>query len=459
MGDTDDNMSSISIEMSQSEEDALLNGNLTLLELGARKSKLLPSQTITTPADPKLSGNVQQLATNATIAGPGCSTNTTNETNQSKKSNVGQTVQPVNIDHENDSKDTANGNAPTNKKKKRESGAQKRKAKVLAAKDAELKLPTNLYLPKFAKETAPSTTPKRQREAMPKTESETRLQRNAKRISDQKTPTTTANVVQESILLVAIVDVAANGNIKPLDVHKSDLLLKHLNNRTFAALESRSFLPTFSETRNIGIAMRMRCTNKTSRDWLEATIAGMKPLWEFANLIVIDFKDLPKPNVVNAWFVGCEQPTASILAMLEAVNPGVSTHSWSVTQRLKTEKGITLKLGLDDDSLAQLESRDLKLFFGAVVAPFYIVKRGNTTYSTDAKEDTNMDIDQTDNDTDKNKDVNIPDSGSNSNIEATDEGMATSKPTSDVSVLHTTGDTTVKEVKPMGVNESKEDEN
>lgn len=229
-----------------------------------------------------------------------------------------------------------------------------------------------------------SSTPKRGRDSSTGVVLTMSNEPKTKRLANMATPTY-SNVVSETVLTVAVIDLASDGTVVPLSDGRGDRLLKAQNDKTFDSLNAGVFLPAFDDTRDIGTAIRMKCTNAATRQWLVEATRGLTNMWRDANIVVIDYRDLPKPHKVNAWFPGCDKPTSQILRMLEALNSGLNTTSWSVIRRKASDKGLSLSLAIDDESLEALRSKNFKLYFGVVTAVFYLLEKKKQPNNTEVQ--------------------------------------------------------------------------
>lgn len=271
-------------------------------------------------------------------------------------------------------------NDKTNAKKKK----RKRNRKSSAQKAQDIMAASEKMTASIITSNAGTSTPKRGRDNSNGEILALSTEPKTKRLANMPTPTFT-KVVQDAALTVAVIDMANDGTIVPLSDGRGDLLLKALNNKAFESLNSGDFLPAFDDTRDIGAALRMKCTDVRTRQWLEKAVTSLKNLWRGANIVVINYNDLPKPHKVNAWFPGCDKPTSQLLRMLEALNEGIDTASWSVIRRKATDKGTTLRLGIDDDSLQAIRNKNFKLYFGVVTAIFYLEEKKNQPAKTEVQ--------------------------------------------------------------------------
>jgi hypothetical protein len=105
------------------------------------------------------------------------------------------------------------------------------------------------------------------------------------------------------------------------------------------------------------------CAKQPTRDWLMRTISGLGELWEGAELIVVDSKDLPKrPRVLVR--IPDISDVNTVLTHLRKQNPELNTSDWSIMSRKVTEKEQTLAFSVDSDSHKVLARSNFKAFWG-----------------------------------------------------------------------------------------------
>lgn len=97
---------------------------------------------------------------------------------------------------------------------------------------------------------------------------------------------------------MAIIDQKISGQMQLLDQNKFDKLNARQTDAILSQANSNNELPEFDDARLHSGAMRVRCANVNTRKWLELNIPKLdvKKLWHGAHLVVIDFKDIPKPH-------------------------------------------------------------------------------------------------------------------------------------------------------------------
>lgn len=197
---------------------------------------------------------------------------------------------------------------------------------------------------------------------------------------DNKNTPTYAETLSKANLLIAVIDLGENNTLKIIEDEQYFKFLAAMQKLYMAHLKTQklgNFVPLFTENRNIRSAIRIRCSDSSARKWMESSIPSIKSkdLWDGANLQVIDFHHLPKPQTVQIWCPGFAGSTPDIMQLLQTCNPGLNVSNWSIIRRLTSEKGASIKVGLDSKSKTFIEARRNKLFFGIAQAIFYFPKK------------------------------------------------------------------------------------
>lgn len=177
-------------------------------------------------------------------------------------------------------------------------------------------------------------------------------------------------------LCVAVIDQRQVGQMQLLDQKRFDKLNTQLTDIIMAMIGKNTELPVFDDTRLHGGDMRIRCANAHTRKWLETNIPKLdaKKLWPGAKMVVMDFRDLPKPHKFNVVFCGIIKSPKVIFRLLETQNKGITTKSWSVLN-CRQRDGVTyMTIGVGQDSFETLRTRSNSLYCGMGKATFTIVK-------------------------------------------------------------------------------------
>lgn len=115
--------------------------------------------------------------------------------------------------------------------------------------------------------------------------------------------------------------------------------------------------------------MRVRCANASTRSWLERNVPNLdvKKLRHDAKLVVIDFKDIPKPHKFNVLFQNIKKSPEDIFCLLEKQNEGITTKSWSVLHCGQKDGSTYMTIGVGQDSFETLYERSNSLYCGKAV--------------------------------------------------------------------------------------------
>lgn len=181
-----------------------------------------------------------------------------------------------------------------------------------------------------------------------------------------------AEALCEENRLVAIIDVDGN-NLKIIEDDQYNKFIAAMQKIFMDFMRSGNQtmeLPKFTENRNKRRAIKIKCNDNSSRRWLEEYVPAipMTELWEGANLVVIDFNKLPKPETMNIWCPGVNGSNAEIFELLQTCNPGLNTSNWSVLSRKTTEKGTSIRLDVCTTTRTFIESNRNRLYFGIAQA-------------------------------------------------------------------------------------------
>jgi hypothetical protein len=92
-------------------------------------------------------------------------------------------------------------------------------------------------------------------------------------------------------------------------------------------------------------------------------ISGLGELWEGAERIVVNSKDLPKSLRVLVHIPDTSEVT-TVMTRLGIQNPELNMTDWSVMSRKVTEKEQTLAFSIDPNSFKVLTKSNFKAFWG-----------------------------------------------------------------------------------------------
>jgi len=103
--------------------------------------------------------------------------------------------------------------------------------------------------------------------------------------------------------------------------------------------------------------------NEPSKVWLMRTISGLGELWEGAELMVVDSKNLPKgPRVLVR--IPDTSDVTTVMTRLRIQNSELKMTDWSVMSRKVTEKEQMLAFSIYPDSFKALIRSNFKAFWG-----------------------------------------------------------------------------------------------
>lgn len=179
-----------------------------------------------------------------------------------------------------------------------------------------------------------------------------------------------------SSLCAAIVDQRSPGSINLMDQKRFDLLSSLITDKIIGQAGKNIKLPTIDDTRLFSGVMRVRCANLNTRQWLDKYIPLLdkKKLWNGVKLTVMDFGNIPKPHKFNVWCRGVKKSPQDIFKLLEALNKGISTKSWSVLRYETKGDGTQMTIGVGQDSFDALQKRANSLYCGLGKAEFKVVQ-------------------------------------------------------------------------------------
>lgn len=192
-------------------------------------------------------------------------------------------------------------------------------------------------------------------------------------------PTAPAKITYADVvnsLTMAIIDQRQPGQMQVLNQERFNKINSLFTDIMLSPAESNTEMPMFDDTRLHSGAMRLRCANDQTRQWLERIVPTLdtKKLWSGAKLVVMDFKDIPKPHKFNVIFRSISKSPKDIFNLLEKQNKGISTKSWTVLSHTKRDNDTHMTIGVGQDSFDVLLERSNSLFCGMGKAIFTAVK-------------------------------------------------------------------------------------
>lgn len=125
------------------------------------------------------------------------------------------------------------------------------------------------------------------------------------------------------------------------------------------------FVPKFLGTSMLrNGAVVLTCADEPSLNWLVERIGHISP-WEGAKLRVVGLDALRQYKAV-AWIPGPAASSAKIMALLEKQNSGLRTSSWQIIAEnvAASENGRNIIFSIPESSVHFLRTLNFKLFFG-----------------------------------------------------------------------------------------------
>lgn len=179
-----------------------------------------------------------------------------------------------------------------------------------------------------------------------------------------------------SNLCAAIIDQRGSGSMTLLDQKRFDTLYTLITDKVLSQAGKNISPPNFDDTRLHSGAMRVRCADFHSRQWLEKFVPTLdkKKLWKDASPVVINFSDIPKPHKFNVFVRGLRKSAQDVFKLLESQNKGVTTKSWTALSCEFKNGGTSMTIGVGQDSFETLRQRSNQLFCGMGKATFTLVK-------------------------------------------------------------------------------------
>lgn len=176
--------------------------------------------------------------------------------------------------------------------------------------------------------------------------------------------------------LIAIIDQRSRGNMTLMDQQGYDKLYTAITDTIMAQIGKSEVMPEFEDTRLHSGAMRLRCANEQTRQWLEkyVPLLDKKKLWKGASLAVIDFRNIPKPHKFNVFVRGLKQSAKYIFGLIDAQNKEINTKSWTALACEYKNGGTQMTIGVGQDSFDILRANSNSLYCGLGKATFTLVK-------------------------------------------------------------------------------------
>lgn len=105
------------------------------------------------------------------------------------------------------------------------------------------------------------------------------------------------------------------------------------------------------------------CADKATADWLKSIVSQLKP-WEGADLMAVEEKDIPRPEILVAFFPNSAQESNErILHFIGAQNEGLKVSEWRILNRGTEKTSANLTFSVDQLSAENLKKRDYVISF------------------------------------------------------------------------------------------------
>ena len=99
--------------------------------------------------------------------------------------------------------------------------------------------------------------------------------------------------------------------------------------------------------------MVIECQNEDTAEWLKGIAPKIKP-WETADLMGVDSKSIPRPEILAVFFPKSgKNDNETILALIEGHND-IATDSWRVLKRKPIKNHVQLILSVDEASAKRI---------------------------------------------------------------------------------------------------------
>ncbi|XP_062712521.1 uncharacterized protein LOC134289869 [Aedes albopictus] len=142
-----------------------------------------------------------------------------------------------------------------------------------------------------------------------------------------------------------------------LDALQEAILLKIENQR------HEKVKPKFTKCSYRHGYLVLDCKDSVTANWLK-DVTGMLSPWENAELIALDEKDIPRPEVFHAFFpLSADYSDERLRGLIESQNDGLSTKGWRILTRSNANKHAEWMLNVDEGSLEILSQRNFILNF------------------------------------------------------------------------------------------------
>lgn len=107
----------------------------------------------------------------------------------------------------------------------------------------------------------------------------------------------------------------------------------------------------------------LACKDQATATWLKDVTRSLTP-WENAELIALDEKDIPRPDLFHAFLpLSADYSNERLKGLIESQNDGISTNGWRILNRSNANKHAEWTLNVDEESLKILANCNFVLNF------------------------------------------------------------------------------------------------
>ena len=248
-------------------------------------------------------------------------------------------------------------------RRKRPSGAQRRKAKLLAAKERGGTGPKKALTPTQTKANT-SETQKRHR-SDGETPPESKRPRKKPR-GPGREPGLSYRDAAAGGLRMAIT--AKKYPEAFVSEEQANTLKGWLLNKTLALQSGSQIAPKFAGVSHGGGILHITCVDESTKNWLVELVQKETP-WEGAELQITEDGKLPRPVKVITWVAGPTEEPKALLHKLDVQN-NINTSLWKVLDMRKDQddKGCLVTLLMDEKSWAKVREANQSLYlnFGSI---------------------------------------------------------------------------------------------
>lgn len=109
--------------------------------------------------------------------------------------------------------------------------------------------------------------------------------------------------------------------------------------------------------------LALTCKDQVTALWLKEVAGSLTP-WEKAELLALDEKDIPRPDLFHAFFpMSADFSDERLKGFIESQNDEVTTNSWRILSRSNSNKHAEWTIHLDEESHKILSKRNFVLNF------------------------------------------------------------------------------------------------